>query len=121
MRFVAKWAIASLGLAAFGATFCQGLPRTDGPKACTMTRPDGTALPFHLTNGKNALVVDLGDGAVYTFPKNMELSDARMSVGALGSPTAGSISVLIDDEGKYQQTILLPGRSPEFFYGECEK
>lgn len=105
----------------FGYLTWQGLPASDGPRACWMEDSAGNRADFHLTDQPHVMVLDLGEGAVYTFPKEPGLQEGGMHVGAVGEPGRGSISVLLEDNGKFQQTMLMPGEQPIFYNGECGK
>lgn len=98
----------------------QGMPAADGPHACVMEDNQGHVAPFHLTDHASTMLVDLGGGKVYAFPKNRELSDATSSVGAISDPATGSVSVLLEKGGHFQMTFLLPGEPPSFVEGSCK-
>lgn len=94
-------------------------PGANAPRACTMDGPGGKSVPFHLTTSAQTMVVDLGEGDVYAFPVNRELSDSKFQVAA-ARERGGSVSILLDQtNGDFQETILTAGRAPDFLYGKC--
>lgn len=119
--FAIKWAVGSLTIAAFAATFAQGFTGNPNLHRCTMDKFDHSGrVPVELTVDPRSVLVQFDDGKPYVLARNDELS-IDGSVVAAASGKDGSVSLIVDKDGALQMTVLTSGDDPLFAYGECER